>query len=122
MHVSNKEIFKKIPINRYTKKLIPLQILQLVSVIWKYLRNFEGFDPKGFKFTMLVLVLFGCIPFEYLISQLEILFIVLPVRGMLDPLLMFMCFVQHLLSSLFHFYQLLYSSDHIIRLPLVVLE
>jgi hypothetical protein len=33
-----------------------------------------------------------------------------------------MCFVQKLLPSILHFYQLMYSLDHVIKLFLAVLE
>jgi hypothetical protein len=64
-HGLNKIFLQKMPIYRATKNFRSLQILQPVSIIWKYLRDFEGPNPQGFKFTMLSLVLFGCIPFEY---------------------------------------------------------
>jgi hypothetical protein len=53
----NKKHFQEVPIYRATKNFVSLQILQPVSVIWEPLRDFEGVDPKGFKFTMLSLVL-----------------------------------------------------------------
>jgi hypothetical protein len=62
---SNKELLQKMPIYRATKNFISLQILQRVSVVWKCFKNLEGTDPKGFKLTMLALVLYGCIPFKY---------------------------------------------------------
>jgi hypothetical protein len=105
-----------VPIYRATKSFVSLQILQSVSVVWKCFRNFEGTYPKGFEFTMLSLVLSGCIPFEDQISQLEILLISLPVKGLLDFLLTVMRSIHKMLSFLLHFYQLMYPSDHVIRL------
>jgi hypothetical protein len=65
IHGSNKKLLQKIPSNRATKNFITLQILQPVSIIWKPLRDLEGADPQGFKFSMLAFVLLGHIPFEY---------------------------------------------------------
>jgi hypothetical protein len=42
---SNKELLEKMPIYRATKNLIALQILQLVCIIWIYLKDFEGPNP-----------------------------------------------------------------------------
>jgi len=44
-HGLSKELFQKMPIYRATKNFSILQILKLVSVIWKNFRNFEGVDP-----------------------------------------------------------------------------
>jgi hypothetical protein len=60
-----KKKIQEVSIYWATKNFIPLQILQPLSIIWKLLRDFERVDPKGFKFTMLALVLLGRIPFEY---------------------------------------------------------
>jgi len=64
-HGLRKINFQKMPIDRATKNFRILQILQLVSVILKYLRNFEGINPQGLKFTILSFVLLGCIPLEH---------------------------------------------------------
>jgi hypothetical protein len=56
---------QEVIIYRATKKFITLQILQPISIVWKCLRNIEGVDPKGFKFSMFSLVLSRRIPFEY---------------------------------------------------------
>jgi hypothetical protein len=85
---SNKELLEKMPIYRATENLIALQILQPVGVILTCLRDFEGPDPQGFKFFVLASVLSGRIPFKHQISQLEILFSRLSVKGLLDSLLM----------------------------------
>jgi len=61
----NKELFQEVHIYRANKKFLTLQILQPVSIIGKCLKNLEGSNPKGFKFTMLSLILSGGIPFEY---------------------------------------------------------
>jgi len=61
---SNKKLFYEVPIYRATKNLISLQILQPVSIILKHFINFEGVDPKGLKFTIVSLILYGHIPFE----------------------------------------------------------
>jgi hypothetical protein len=61
----NKKHLQEVPIYWATKNFITLQILQYVSVVWKLFRNLEGTYPKGFKFFVLSLVLFRCIPFEY---------------------------------------------------------
>ena len=122
IHGSNKKCLQKIPINRATKNFIPLQIMQPISVIWKYLINFEGSNPEGFKFTIISLIMFGCIPFEYQISWLEILFTGLSFKILLDPLMVVMFFFHHLLSSLLEFYQLMNSFDHIVKLSLAVLK
>jgi hypothetical protein len=82
------------PIYRASKNIITLQILQLVSIIWKLLRDFEGADSQGIKFSMLAFILLGRIPFEYYIYQLEILLSYSPVKILLDLLLMLMCFFQ----------------------------
>jgi len=58
-------IFSESAIDRATENFRILQILKLISVILKYLRHFEGTDPQGFKFTVLVVVLLGCIPLEH---------------------------------------------------------
>jgi len=113
--------FEEVPIYRASKNFITLQILQLVSFIRKCLKNIEGSDPKGLKFTMLSLVLSGRIPLEHNLSQLEILFSALPTKGLLDLLLMVMCSIHYLLSSLLCFYHIMNPSNHIIRLFLVVL-
>jgi len=42
---SNKEPFQKMPIYKATKNFISLQILQLVSIIWKYFKYFDGPNP-----------------------------------------------------------------------------
>jgi hypothetical protein len=117
-----KKHFQEVPIYRATKDFVSLQILQVVSVIWELLRYLEGANPKGFKFSMLSFVLLGHIPFEYQISQLEILLISFLVKGLLDFLLSVMRFVHNMLSFLLHFYHLMNSSDHVIRIFLVVLE
>jgi hypothetical protein len=56
-HGSIKELLQKMPIYRATKNFITFQILQPVSIIRKYLRDFERAYPQGFKFTMLAFVL-----------------------------------------------------------------
>jgi hypothetical protein len=61
--VLNNFFFKKMPINMASKNFITLQILQPISIIREYLRDSEGADPQGIKFTMLAVVLLGCIPF-----------------------------------------------------------
>jgi hypothetical protein len=119
---SNKELLEKMPIYRATEKLIALQILQPVCIIWIYLRDFEGPDPRGFKLAVISSILLWHVPFENQISQLEILLTVLPVKGLLDSPMLVMRSVYHLFSGLLHFYQLMYPSNHIIGLFLVVLE
>jgi hypothetical protein len=91
---SNKELPQKTPIYRGTKNFITLQSMQSISVILTCLRDFAGPDPQGFKFFVLAFVLFGCIPFKHQISQLEIFFSHLSVKGLLDLLLTFMYFFQ----------------------------
>jgi len=58
-----KELLQKMLVYKASKNVITLQILQLVSIIWKPLRDFEGVDPQGIKFSMLSFVLLGCTPF-----------------------------------------------------------
>jgi hypothetical protein len=120
--VSNKELLEKMPIYRATENLITLQIMQPVCIIWMYLRYFEGPDPQAFKLVVISFVLLWHVPFKNQISQLEILLTFLPVKGLLDYLLTVMRSVYHLFPGRLHFYQLMYPSNHIIKLFLVVLE
>jgi hypothetical protein len=64
-HDLNKKFLEKMPIDRATQNLRILQVLQFISIVRKNLRNLEGANPQGFKFTMFSLVFLGCIPFEH---------------------------------------------------------
>jgi hypothetical protein len=111
-----------VPIDRATKNFGILQVLQFISVVQKYLKNIEGTNPQGFKFSMFSFVLFGGIPLKHHIPQLKIFLAYALVKGLLYFLLMIMCLIKQFLPSLLHFYQLQYSPDHIVRFSLEVLE
>jgi hypothetical protein len=68
------------------------------------------------------LVLPGCVPLEYQVTLLESFLFTLPVKGLLDLLLMMVGSVQDLLSDLLHFHHLVNSSEHMVRFPFKVLE
>jgi hypothetical protein len=69
-----KYFYRKFPLTGPPKKIIILQVMQFISIILKNFRNLERTNPRGFKFTMFSFLLFGFIPLENEISQLEILF------------------------------------------------
>jgi hypothetical protein len=53
------------PIYWAIENFIAFQILQPVSIIGKCFKDLERPEPEGVKFTVLALLLPGCIPFEY---------------------------------------------------------
>ena len=77
---------------------------------------------QDIKLVVFAPILPGCIPLKHQISQLDFLLPDLLVKGLLDLLLMIMSSIHYLLSILLDLYQLMNSPDHIIRLPLTLLE
>ena len=110
------------PIHRGIKNFFTLQILQPVGVIPKHFRDFEGPNPEGFKLVVFASILPRCIPLKHHISQLKFLFSGLPVKGLLDLLLLIMSSVHYLLSGLLHFHQLMNSSNHMIWPSFIILK
>jgi hypothetical protein len=104
------------------ENLFTLQILQPVCVVRENLRDFKGVDPEGVELAVLSFILSGCIPLKYQIPDLELLFPDLPVKSLLDLLLMTVSCVRHLFSTLLHFHYLMNSSDHMIWFSLIVLK
>ena len=102
------------PIHWAVENLFTLQILQPVCVVGENLRDFEGADLEGVELAVLSFVLSRCVPLKYQISDLKLLFPDLPVKSLLDLLLMTVSCVPHLFSALLHFHYLMNSSDHMI--------
>ena len=71
---------------------------------------------------MLASILPGCIPLEYQVTLFEFFLSVLPVKSLLDLLLMIVGSVQDLFSDLLHFHHLMNPSDHMVRFSFKVLE
>ena len=71
---------------------------------------------------MFALVFFRIIPFQHQVSYMKLFLLGLLVKILLDLLLMVLNYVHYLLSGLLNLYQLMNSSDHIIRLFLIILE
>ena len=109
-----KIFLQKNPINWATRKFKVFQVLQFISVILKNFKNIERNNSQGFEFTMFSLVFPLRIPFEHQASQLEILFLYLLVKILLDLLLMALFFIKELLPYMMYFYYLMHPSDHII--------
>jgi hypothetical protein len=95
------------PIHRAIKNFLFLQILQLESIIQNHFKDLKGPNLEGFKLAVFASVLPGCIPLKHQISHIEFLFSDLPVKGLLDLLLMTVSSVHYLLSGLLHFHQLM---------------
>jgi hypothetical protein len=102
------------PIHWVVENLFTLQILQPIGVVGENLRDFKGFDPEGVELVVLAFILSGCVPLEYQIPDLELLFLDLSVKSLLDLLLMTISCVPHLFSALLHFHYLMNSYDHMI--------
>jgi hypothetical protein len=88
------------PIHWAIENLFTLHILQPVCVVRENLRDFKGADLEGIELAVLAFILSGCVPLKYQIPDLELLFPDLPVKSLLDLLLMTVSFVPHLFSSL----------------------
>jgi hypothetical protein len=110
------------PIHWAVENLFTLHILQPVCVVRENLRDFKGADLEGIELAVLAFILSGCIPLKYQILDLEILFPDLPVKSLLDLLLVTVSCVPHLFSALRHFHYLMNSSDHMIWFSLIVLK
>jgi hypothetical protein len=68
------------------------------------------------------LFLSGCIPFEHQVILFEFFLSVLPVKSLLDLLLMIVGSVPDLFSDLLHFHHLMNPSEHVVRFSFKVLE
>jgi hypothetical protein len=110
------------PIHWAVENLFTLQILTPICVVGENLKDFKGADPEGVELVVVAFILFGCIPLKYQVPDLELPFPYLPVKSLLDLLLMTVSCVPRLLSDLLHFHYLMDSSDHMIWFSLVVLK
>ena len=110
------------PIYWDAKNFFSFQILQPVGIVCKYFKDLERPEPEGIKFTVFSLFLPGCIPFEHQITLLEFFLFALPVKSLLDLLLMIVSSVQDLISDLLHFHHLMNSPEHMVRFSFIVLE
>jgi hypothetical protein len=110
------------PIHCAVENLFTLQILQPVCVVRENLRSFKGVDPEGVELVVLSFILSRCVPLKYQIPDLELIFPDLPVKSLLDLLLMTVSCIPHLFSTLLHFHYLMNSSDHMIWFSLIVLK
>ena len=110
------------PIDWAAKNFFAFQILQPVSVVRKYFKDLERPEPEGIKFTVFALFLPGCIPLEHQITLLESFLFSLPVKSLLDLLLMIVGSVHDLLSDLLYFDHMMNSSEHMVRFSFKVLE
>jgi hypothetical protein len=110
----NETFLQETPIYWAIKNFFALQILQPVSVVREYFRDFERSNPEGIKLVMFAFVLPGHIPLKHQISQLEIFLYDLPVKGLLDFLLITASSIHYLLLGLLRFHQLMNFSDHMI--------
>jgi hypothetical protein len=71
---------------------------------------------------MFALFLPGCIPFEHQMTLLEFFLFALPIKSLLDLLLMIVGSVHDLFSDLLHFHHLMNPSEHMVRFSFEVLE
>jgi hypothetical protein len=110
------------PIHWAVENLFTLQILQPICIVGENLRDFKGADPEGVELAVLAFILSGCVPLKYQVPDLELLFLDLSVKSLLDLLLMTVTCVPRLFSDLLHFHYLMNSSDHMIWFSLVVLK
>jgi hypothetical protein len=110
------------PINWATEDFIAFQILQPVSVVRKCFKDLEGTEPEGIKFTVFSLLLPGCIPLEHQITLLKLFLLFFLVKSLFDSLLTIIGSIQDLLPDLMHFHHLMNPSEHMVRLPFIVLE
>ena len=110
------------PIHWAVENLFTLQILTPICVVGENIKDFKGGDPEGVELVVLASILFGCIPLKYQVPDLELLFLDLSVKILLDLLLMTIRCIPHLFSDLLYFHDLMNYSNHMIWFSLVVLK